>query len=161
MTKTPIKDAVVKASRGYNFQPEVIFSLIYVESGGNPYAVRFEPAFLAKYLTPKKGETLAIEHSPLCSEETERHMRSTSFGLTQVLGQTAREIGYPEPFLTSLFDIEANVEMGARILRYKVEKKDGDLKKGLLAYNGGADKDYPMKVITTLEKGLWEFLLLR
>ncbi|HQO37080.1 MAG TPA: hypothetical protein PLG59_20630 [bacterium] len=72
----------------------------------NPASIRFEPGFLEKYMKPMSLQDLAARNphcvSGLCSYETERVLEACSFGPMHLLGATARECGFQEPFLTQL-----------------------------------------------------------
>ena len=58
--------------------------------------MRYEPRFLSQYVAPlyTTGKISA----------TEAYTRSMSWGLMQVMGQTAREFGFDSPALTQLCD---------------------------------------------------------
>ena len=101
--------------------------------------MRYEPGFLSRYVAPlyTAGKLSA----------TEAYTRAMSWGLMQVMGQAAREAGYDEPSLTELCDPPAGVEWGCRILAKRLAKAHGDISAALLAWNGGANPDYPAEVL--------------
>ena len=78
---------------------------------------------------------------------TEANTRAMSFGLMQVMGEVARELGFAGEFLTELCDPHVGIEFGCRKLAKALAKHNGQLEESLLAYNGGADKLYPSKVL--------------
>lgn len=98
---------------------------IYAESGFDPWAVRYEPAFHARYVLPIPGLS-----------ETEQRTRSMSWGLLQIMGQVARENGFTDKWLPALCDPRVNVELAVKILR-KNKAATGCWDGALAAYNGG------------------------
>lgn len=116
--------------------PVALFcGLIEQESNYDNWAIRFEPAFLKKYV------------EPLGLPATETYARSTSWGPGQVMGQVAREMGYKGP-LPQLCEWEIGLAMAAGKLKKELSKAAGDERKALLGYNGGANLSYPDEVLT-------------
>lgn len=142
-----MKDIIIKASEDYNLEIDLLIGLILQESLGQENAVRYEPAFYKRYLQNKKRSQIA-GYWPLGTipnNNTEYNLRSTSFGLMQIMGQVAREYQFTNRWLTDLLNPEINIMLGARILNDYITKR-GNPTAGLLRYNGGGDPDYPSKV---------------
>lgn len=78
---TLIKSAAAKRSLPW----ELVYAICHVESSLNPTATRYEPHF--RWLVGD-NETM----SP-----SERHDQMTSWGLMQVMGSVARELGHTGP----------------------------------------------------------------
>jgi len=78
---------------------------------------------------------------------TEAYARGISWGLMQVMGQTAREKGASSLYLSTLCDPAVGLAVGCRILRQKLEAAGGDATRALLAWNGGANRDYADEVL--------------
>lgn len=152
-----LNNAVLYHSRENGLDFKLVSAVIWQESRGNPWATRYEPDFYRRYLQGKQLKSLAgyVHLTDGRSEITELKERSTSFGLMQIMGQTARESGFKVNELTVLLDPMVNIEMGTKILAYKIRKKDGDIHKGLLAWNGGGNIEYPNEVIKWLESGAY------
>lgn len=131
-------DIVKAAARRHGIDPALVCAVVEQESDWNPWAMRHEPAFLSKYV-----ESLKL---PV----TESIARATSWGLMQVMGQVARELGFTGP-LVELCDPEVGVEYGCRKLEHALQVAGGDKAKALLVYNGGADSSYPAKVLARVK----------
>ncbi|HEX6998881.1 MAG TPA: lytic transglycosylase domain-containing protein [Gammaproteobacteria bacterium] len=59
---------------------------------------------------------------------------ASALGLMQVMPFWVTELGYTDK--NKLFDIQFNVLLGCRILKYYLDMEKGDLVKGLARYNG-------------------------
>lgn len=153
-----IASLIIDASKATGITPMLLAAVIHQESRGNPYAVRYEPAFFKKYLETKTRKTLEGHVPSVCSFETEVRMRSTSFGLMQIMGQVARERGFKAEFLTELIDPATNLKWGSEFLQTLL-LKHGDTEKALLRWNGGGNKDYGKEVLEHLGSGSCHYLL--
>ncbi len=63
-----------------------------------------------------------------------------ALGLMQVMPFWVSELGYDD--MNILFDIELNVLLGARILRYYLDRENGDMIRGLARYNGSLGQSW-------------------
>ena len=63
---------------------------------------------------------------------------ASALGLMQVMPFWVKEVGYEDKNL--LFDIEFNVLLGCRILKYYLDMENGDLVQGLARYNGSTGR---------------------
>ena len=74
---------------------------------------------------------------------------ATALGLMQVMPFWVPELGYKDK--NQLFDVEINVLLGCRILKYYLEMEHNDLVKGLARYNGSVGRrSYSDRVIERL-----------
>jgi len=101
--------------------------------------MRYEPAFFAKYVAH------LFTNNKITASEA--YARGFSWGLMQVMGQVAREMGFDGLFLCALCDPEQGLAVGCKLLRKKLDAMDGDTTRGLLAWNGGANPAYPGQVL--------------
>jgi soluble lytic murein transglycosylase-like protein len=109
------------------------------ESGWNPWAMRYEPAFFSKYV--------ASFYTNNKITATEAYARGFSWGLMQVMGQEAREFGFDALFLSALCDPEQGLAVGCKVLRSKFDAMAGDSTRALLAWNGGGNPNYAAQVL--------------
>jgi soluble lytic murein transglycosylase-like protein len=123
----------------HGLEPALVCAVIEQESAWNPWAVRYEPGFLSRYVAPlyTAGKLSA----------TEAYTRSMSWGLMQVMGQVARENGFSQPSLAELCDPNIGIEFGCRILAVRMARAKGDARAALLAWNGGANLNYPAEAL--------------
>lgn len=111
---------------------DTLDAIIHVESSWNPWAVRYERQY-AYLLTPEE-----FAKSSRITLETEAVLQRCSWGLCQLMGGTARDLGYTG-MLTCLLDPEVNILYGAhlfaRIAGHYVHQDDQ-----IAAYNAGSVK---------------------
>jgi soluble lytic murein transglycosylase-like protein len=124
---------------GMGLYPIIILGICERESSWNPWAMRFEPAFKSKYIDPM--------HLP----EPEATLRATSFGLMQLLGESAREMGYKDN-LQELVDPEINLMWGCRWFEKKLVVASGVLADALQDWNGGSNPNYATEVLELANK---------
>jgi soluble lytic murein transglycosylase-like protein len=104
-------------------------ALILKESSGNQWATRYEPGF--RYL-----ESIAFWANRLGqSEETETVQQKTSFSYMQIMGGTARWLGFSGN-LAQLYLPEVGIHYGCMLLARKL-KKYGNYLDAISAYNNG------------------------
>lgn len=133
-----------KYATKYGLDPALVCALIEHESTWNAWACRYEPTFMARYIQP-------LLNNGTVKTMTEATMRSSSFGLMQVLGQVAREMGFGGKFLTELCDPDVGVDFGCKKLQ-KCFLSHPEARGALLSYNGGGDPSYPDLVLQFVSK---------
>ena len=140
MSESLIAQAKAKAEL-YGLDPALVCAVCEQESGWDCWAIRYEPAFYVRYVAKIPDLT-----------DTERQARSTSWGLMQVMGQVARELGFSHRFLAMLCDPEIGLTVGCNKLSKCLAAAGGDEAKGLLRWNGGSNAEYPMQVLARKDK---------
>lgn len=128
------------AASAQSLWPELVCAIVEQESAWDPWAVRYEPAFYARYVAPQLARG-AI------AEEGEARARAFSWGLMQVMGQVAREHGFAGASLAALCDPAACLAVGCRILAAKIAAAEGNVARALQLWNGGANPDYATAVL--------------
>ena len=128
-----------RAAAAQSLDPALVCAVVEQESAWNPWAIRYEPLFFAKYVA-----SLYTNNKVSASEA---YARGFSWGLMQVMGQVAREFGFDAPFLSALCDPEQGLALGCKVLRKKFDAADGDATRALLAWNGGGNPAYAAQVL--------------
>jgi soluble lytic murein transglycosylase-like protein len=132
----------IGAAARHQLDPAIVCAIVEQESAWQPWASRFEPAFFAKYVAPLfaicKGEP---------PTNTEAYSRAFSWGLMQVMGQTARERGFTGKFLSELCDPSTGLDAGCELFAHKFALAEGKLERALALWNGGANPEYPAQVL--------------
>ena len=141
----PTKDELIALAKetalANGLDPALVCAVCEQESGWNPSATRFEPAFKARYI-----DSMGLS-------EPEATYRATSYGLCQIMGEVAREFGLLADIPTSLADPATNLAFGCKILKHKINVNGGgSVPKGLAAYNGGANTAYAPMVLARVAK---------
>lgn len=113
----------------WNLSPRaLVLGWIAQESSWNPFAIRYEPAFYARYVPD------AIKRN----NKTEAYARATSWGLGQMMGQVAREQGFAGRYLAELCDPDLNLNLCFHYLRDdRFARSDETWGGALASYNGG------------------------
>ncbi len=93
--------------------PALVCAIVEQESSWDTHAIRYEPAFRAHYV------------APLGLSPTEEVARSISWGLMQVMGQSARERGFNGKFLSALCDPSNGLAIGCAVLACKTRASLG------------------------------------
>ena len=132
MVKHEIRLEIEKAAAKYGLDPDYVEAHVMTESSGNPKATRYEPAFYSRYVVPLK-----------IKDEKEAKCRATSFGLLQIMGQVAREMGFKGEF-KDLCGVIGGLDWGCRKLAKCYEKfGKKNINAGIAAYNCGTPKITP------------------
>jgi soluble lytic murein transglycosylase-like protein len=148
----------VEAARRYKVDPILFVALILNESSGDPFATRWERRFYIRYISDRPLAQLTrnvIRELDSYQDTTFRHCLAYSWGLCQVMGVVAYEHGFQGRHCWELLDPRTNVDTGAQIYAAKLARvyhsepklrPEEAERRALLAYNGGADADYPDRV---------------
>ena len=136
---TDYAQTIATMAAKYGLDPSLVTAVIQQESGGDTNAVRLEQAFYQRYVKPLPNLSPG-----------ERVDRSVSWGLMQVMGQVARELGYTDS-LPALCQPWIGIEYGCKHLANKIKAAGGNVTHALLLWNGGSDPNYPAEVLARLK----------
>ncbi len=118
------------AAAKHELEPALVIAICEVESGFNPLAARHEPSF--RYIVQKSDKPAN------CSLATEINLQKTSFGMMQVMGATARDLGL-KGWITILVDPETGLEWGCRYLKRQMKRYESlGLDAVIASYNAGS-----------------------
>ena len=138
-------DLVQTAARLYNLDPALVCAVCEQESGWDPWAIRYEAKFFEHYVQP-------LLTNGSIKTFTEGRARAFSWGLMQVMGEVAREVGFSGKWLSQLCDPAIGIDLGCKVLRHKIDSNDGDIYSGLESYNGGGNPKYADEVLARVSK---------
>lgn len=162
---------------------ELIAAVIVQESRGVTTATRYEPAFYETYLRTKTRSQLSgwlPSVGELPSFDTEKKDRATSYGLMQVMGDTARWCAKlapdgtdpldPRRYIASLTIPEIGIACGAKVLAYclylerATTDPDEKIRRALSRYNSGSPTSmkglaYAGKVMKIIKDGMHKGML--
>lgn len=110
--------------------PNMICALIWQESGGDPFAVRFEEKTKLSF---KASEYAKQQKITLITETT---LQNCSWGIMQIMGFTARELGYDGP-LIKLCEPLIGLYFGCNVILSKM-KRYKMMDDVIAAYNAGS-----------------------
>lgn len=141
----------------YGLDPTWVRAMIQVESGGRTYATRYEPGWsyyeIPEYWSNRLAQTV----------ETEMNGQRVSWGLLQVMGGTARHVGF-SGYFPELCIPSVGIHFGCLVLSKKL-KKYGEILDAVAAYNAGtvkkigpyySNQSYVDKVVAARKKILSE-----
>lgn len=123
---------ITKVSKAYNVDKDLIAAIIKKESYGDPCATRYEDHYKWLYNPEHFAKSLQI------SKSTEEIHQKTSWGLMQVMGAVAREMGH-EGHIVNLCIPEIGLTYGTKYLK-KLIKKYENIEDAIAAYNAGTPR---------------------
>jgi hypothetical protein len=160
MNPQVIGEIVNRLAPQYGLRADIVLCIILQESGGNTLANRIEESYVdilkGKTRDQLSGWTPGPKDVP--NLKTEKYNRSQSWGLMQVMGETARWCAkVTAPYLTALLEPECGVDTGCKVLSHYL-KKHGTYDKALAAYNAGVPtsslgQQYAAQVLARLAAG--------
>lgn len=125
-----IDAAIVETAAEYGVPEPLLRAVVEVEGGGDPWAIRYEDHF--RWLCDPE-EHIGYHQSL----DTEKTAQKTSWGLMQVMGALARELGFEGSFLSLLCKPELSLKYGALYLRNQ-HRRYGCWGDAVAAYNAGS-----------------------
>ena len=151
-----VMELIKKQATEKKLRLDLILAMVEVESSGNPYAMRYEKNYTYYY----RPEIFSKKWNH--SLDTEKALQRFSYGLMQVMGGTARFLGY-EGRLIDLINPEVGLEWGCKYLK-NITREYLDISDQIAYYNGGfgaisfkaknSERKYPESVENHVQKVL-------
>jgi soluble lytic murein transglycosylase-like protein len=134
----PFRHEIEQAATEYALPPSLIAAVIQEESRFDAWATRAEPRYLQSRKVRRSAARFAHAHRLGPSAFTELVDRSRSYGLMQIMGETAREQGFDRPFLAELYIPTNAISHGAMLLKRLLNRYHNDTLSAISAYNQGS-----------------------
>lgn len=135
-------DLVAHAAAVNSLPFALVCAVCEQESSWNPWEIRYEPAFFIKYVLP-------LQEKGVIHTDSEARARAFSWGLMQVMGEVARELGYSD-HMAKLCDPATGLAIGTKHLAHKLHEAAGDVPKALQLWNGGSNPNYSSEVLARI-----------
>ncbi|MHB8392488.1 MAG: transglycosylase SLT domain-containing protein [Acidobacteriaceae bacterium] len=133
----PYRGAIEEAAARESLPPSLIAAVIQEESRFDPWATRAEARYVRSRAIRRAARRYVREHPHGPTAYTELLDRSRSYGLMQVMGETAREQGFARPFLAELYVPANAIAHGAKLLARLLHRYHNDTLSAISAYNQG------------------------
>ena len=138
MIRPDLLELIQNTAGSFGVPWRLVYAIINVESRFEPYACRFEPLWNEKWVvTPDVFAKSLGQSIP-----TEIVQQKTSWGLMQVMGAVARELGFTG-YLPQLCLSEYSIHYGCKKLQQLMKRYPTDINDVVAAYNAGSPRRQP------------------
>ncbi len=134
----PFRGEIERAAIQHALPPALIAAVIQEESRFDEWATRAEPRYFRNRKVRHAAIRYARAHRAGPTAFTELAGRAQSYGLMQIMGETAREQGFDRPFLAELYLPRNAVAHGAMLLKRLIARYRNDTLSAISAYNQGS-----------------------
>ena len=138
----PYAAEIDSAARTYKLPPSLLAGVIQEESRFVEWATREEPRYLHNRKLSKAAWRWSTAHNGVPNAFTELSDRARSYGLMQVMGETAREQGFTGRYLAELYLPRNSIECGALLLKRLLKRYHNDTLSAISAYNQGSARKH-------------------
>lgn len=126
------RELIDETCKTVGLDADLVEAIMMVESGGNTWALRYEKGWQYQFKGAFYANLLNV------TEETERELQKFSYGLMQVMGTVARELGFNEP-LPMLCIPAIGIKYGCLKLKQLIMRyQDHGVDYAISAYNAGS-----------------------
>lgn len=132
-------DILSMAAAKHGVDPMLAAAIVQTESSGNRFAIKYEKDWHYLVTPEKYAKELGV------NIETETQLQMFSFGLTQIMGSIARELGYDGP-MGGLFDTQTNLDLGCKKMSQCL-KRYPKIEEAIASYNAGSARYIDGKIV--------------
>lgn len=125
MDKASLRSLIESKAADLGVDPDLVEAIVRTESSGRVLCARFEPRFYQKY----------VMNLPV--REAYKSFYATSWGLMQIMGLVAYEMGF-QGNPVEILDPDLNLTYGIKFLKRKIDK--WGLPAAIAAYNAGTPR---------------------
>ena len=136
----PYRPEIERAAKAHNVPAPLIAAVIQEESRFDQWATRAEPLYYKNRKVRRAAMRWIRAHPGGPNQFTELADRSRSYGLMQIMGETAREQGFASPFLAALYIPDNAIAHGATLIKRLLARYKNDTLSAISAYNQGSAK---------------------
>jgi hypothetical protein len=136
----PFRQEIFICARVNNIPPALLAAIVQTESNFKQWATRTEPHYKKKKVVIASAKNWSKSHGGLPNFVTELDDRSRSYGLGQIMGQTAREQQFNAQYLSQLYDPLDNLSQVAIKVSRLIKYYKTDTLSAISAYNQGNNR---------------------
>jgi soluble lytic murein transglycosylase-like protein len=136
----PFESNIREIAKEAKLPPALLAGIIQEESRFDEWATRMEAAYMNSKRVRRAAASWSRTHGGLPTYLTELTDRSRSYGLMQIMGETAREEGYDRRYLASLFAAPNGLRAAAKHLKLLLARYPHDTLSAISAYNQGSPR---------------------
>lgn len=129
MDKKTLVEMANSTAKALGLDPDLVSAICSQESNYTPAAARYEKNWGYFFEVERFSKILGITY------DTEYQLQKFSFGIMQVMGSVARELGF-QGYLTELITPENGILYGCKKLK-ALSKRYSNVSDVIAAYNGG------------------------
>lgn len=147
---TPFRDLIVSTASRVAVAPNFVEAIVLQESGAKRWAYNPEPKYRYLWDVRRHRPFRALTHAEIASEappsdfptlagdrDQEWWSQQASWGLGQIMGAVARELGFMGEYLGEIFDPPINIRLASTHLAHLLTWSEGNVRKAAAAYNAG------------------------
>jgi soluble lytic murein transglycosylase-like protein len=127
---TNYKEIVDRCCEKHGLREDIVMAICAVESNYDTYAMRYELHWRYHFNVEYYASINKI------TKDTEHQLQSFSYGVMQVMGSVARELGFQGP-LVKVCVPDIGIDLGCKKLKQQLVRYDGEYDKAISAYNQG------------------------